>query len=57
MNFKAKTSIYGELERHKVRLAIRGDRMCPGLDFDETRTVSHMPSQSGRGPLIAAGVA
>lgn len=49
--------MYGELERRKVRLAIRGDRMRPGLDFDETKTASHMSSQSGRRLIIAAGVA
>ena len=57
MTYKAKTNQYGGLERHKARLAIRGDRMRPGIDFDETRTASHMPSQAGRRLLILAGVA
>lgn len=48
MNFKSKTSQYGVLEKHKVKCKIRGDRMRPGLDFDEARTASHMPSQAGR---------
>ena len=57
MTYKAKTNQYGGLERHKARLAIRGDRMRPGIDFDETRTASHMPSQAGRSIIIMAGVA
>ena len=31
--------------------------MRPGIDFDETRTVSHMPSQAGRRLLLAASAA
>lgn len=57
MGFKAKTNVYGGLERCKVRCAIRGDRMRPGLDFDETRTASHMPSQAGRRLLLSAAAA
>lgn len=57
MSFKAKTNMYGGLERHKVPLAIRGDIMRPGLDFDEPRTASHISSQTGRQILIEAGVA
>lgn len=45
------------MERHKARLAISGDKIRPGLDFDETRTASHMPSQAVRRLLLAAGVA
>ena len=54
MAFRAKTNLFGGLERQKVRCAIRGDRMRPGLDFDATRTASHMPSQAGRRLLLAA---
>lgn len=57
MAYKAKTNQYGGLERHKSILAIPGDRMRPGIDFEETRTASHMPSQAGRRLLILAGVA
>ena len=57
MTFRSKTNQYGGLEKHKVRCAIRGDRMRPGLDFDETRTASHMPSQAGRRLLLAAAAA
>lgn len=56
MAFKANTNMYGGLDRHKVRLAISGDRMRPGLDFDKTRTASHLPSQAGRSLLISVGV-
>lgn len=57
MTFKAKPNMYGGLHRYKVRCAIRGDRMRPGIDFDETRTASYMPSQAGRRLLMAACVA
>lgn len=57
MTFRAKTNAYGGLERCKVRCAIRGDRMRPGVDFDEKRTASHMPSQAGRRLLLAAAAA
>lgn len=56
MTFKSKTNMYGGLERHKVRLAIRGDRMRPGYDFDETRTASHMPTHAGRRLLLLGAV-
>ena len=56
MTFKAKTYMYGGLERHKVRCAIRGDRMRAGVDFDDMRTASHMPLQAGRRLLMAAWV-
>lgn len=46
LTLKVKTNQFGGPEKHKVRLSIRGDRMRPGIDFDETRTQSHMPSQS-----------
>lgn len=52
MNFRSKTNQYGGLEKHKVKSAIRGDRMRPGLDFDETRTASHIPSHAGRLMLL-----
>ena len=46
MTYKAKTNQYGGLERHTAILAIRGDRMRPGIYFDKTRTASHLPSQA-----------
>lgn len=57
MTFRTKTNLFGGLERHKVRCAIRGDRMQPGIDFDGTRTASHMPSQADRRLLLAAAAA
>jgi Reverse transcriptase (RNA-dependent DNA polymerase) len=54
---KAKTNMYGGLERRKARCSIRGDRMRPGIDFDEMRTASHMPSQSERRFLLAVAAA
>jgi hypothetical protein len=45
--------MYGGLERRKARCAIRGDCMRPGVEFDEMRTASHLPSQSGRRFLLA----
>lgn len=48
MTFHSKTNQCGGLEKHKVRCAIRRDRMRPGLHFDETRTASHMTPQAGR---------
>jgi hypothetical protein len=56
-NFKAKTNQYGGLERRKVHIAIRGDRMRPDRDFDPTRTAAHMPSMTGRRLLLAVAVA
>lgn len=55
-HFKAKTNQFGEIEKFKVRCAIRGDKMRPGKDFDETRTASNMPSQTARRLLIAGAV-
>lgn len=49
--------MYGGLERHKLQLAIRGDRIRLRIDVDESRTATHMPSQAERRILIAAGVA
>lgn len=57
ISYKAKINQYGCLEKHKARLAMRGDRMRPGVDFEETRTTYQMPSQAGRCLLILAGVA
>lgn len=44
MTFCSKTKEYGRLEKHNVRCATRGDIMRPGLDYDGTRTASHMTS-------------
>lgn len=57
MTFRPKTNQYGGLKKHKVRCAIRGHRMRPGLDFDEKRTDSHMPSQAVRRLFLAAAAA
>eukprot|EP00173_Palmaria_palmata_P004417 Plantae.Rhodophyta-Palmaria_palmata.ctg5955.p1 GENE.Plantae.Rhodophyta-Palmaria_palmata.ctg5955~~Plantae.Rhodophyta-Palmaria_palmata.ctg5955.p1 ORF type:complete len:296 (+),score=29.01 Plantae.Rhodophyta-Palmaria_palmata.ctg5955:187-1074(+) len=57
LTLKVKTNQFEGSEKHKVRLSIREDRMRPGIDFDETRTQSHMPTQSGRRLLVLAGVA
>lgn len=46
--------LYGVLERDKARIAFRGDRMTPGLHFDDIRIASHMPSQAGARILFAA---
>jgi hypothetical protein len=35
IGYKAKTNMYDGLERRKARCTIRGDRMRPGVDFDE----------------------
>lgn len=43
MTFKPETIQYVGLEKHKVRCAIRGHKMRPEIDFDETRIASHMP--------------
>jgi hypothetical protein len=45
--------MYGGLERHKARCVIHGDCTRPGVEFDEMRTASHLPSQSGRRFLLA----
>lgn len=37
-----------KFRKHKVRCEIRGDIIRPGIDFDDTHTASHMPSQAGR---------
>lgn len=55
--FESKKDMYGGLERNKILLAIRCDRTRPGLNFDETKTASDMPSSSGRRLLIASDVA
>lgn len=57
MTFKAKTNQYGGLKKCKFRCAIRGYRMRPGIDFDDTRTESHIPSQAGRRLLLSAAAA
>lgn len=57
MNFKAETNFYEGFEKHKITSAIRSDRMRKGLDFDESRTASRMPSQSERRLLLAAAAA
>lgn len=57
MTFKAKLNIYEGRKRRKVRCPIRGNRMRPAIDFDETKAVFHMPSQEVRRLLIAACVA
>jgi hypothetical protein len=49
--------MYGRLERRKARCTIRGDRMRPGVDFDEMQTASHMPSKSGRQFLLDVAAA
>jgi Reverse transcriptase (RNA-dependent DNA polymerase) len=53
IGYELKTNTSEELERHKARCAIRGDRMRPGVDFDEMRTASRMPSQNGGRFLLA----
>jgi Reverse transcriptase (RNA-dependent DNA polymerase) len=57
IGYKARTNMFGGLERRKARCAIRGDRMRSGVDFDEMRTASHMPSQGGRRFLLAVAAA
>lgn len=57
MTLRSKTNQYGRLEKHKIRCAVRSDRMRPRLDFDETRKASHMPIQEGSRLLIAAAAA
>lgn len=44
LSLKDKTNQYGALDRHKCRLSIHGDGMRPEIDFEETRTASHMLS-------------
>lgn len=57
LTLKVKNNQFGGSEKHKVRLSIRGDRMRPWIDLDETRTQSLMPSRSERRLLVLAGVA
>jgi hypothetical protein len=57
IGYKAKTNTCGGLEHSKARCAIRGDRMRPGVDFDEMRNASHMTSKSGRRFLLAVAAA
>lgn len=57
MTYRAKTNMYGGLERHNVLCDIRGDRMTPNLNFDTTRTTSHTRSEAGRRLLVAAAAA
>jgi hypothetical protein len=45
IRYRAKTNMYGGLECRKARCAIRGDRMRPGVDFDEMRTTSQVLSE------------
>jgi hypothetical protein len=57
IGYKAKTNMYGGLERRKARYAVRGDGIPPGVDFDEMRTTSYLPSQSERRFLLAVAAA
>lgn len=57
VGFKAKLNQFGGLDKRKVRIAIRGDRMHPGVDFDATPTAAHMPTMAARRLLLAAAVA
>lgn len=57
MTFRAKTNMYGSLDRHKVGCAFSGDRMRPAAQIDETRTSSHMPRKPGRRILLVGAVA
>lgn len=54
MSFKAKTSMYGGLEKCKVISAIRGDQMTPGLEFGAARTESRITSRAARLLLLAS---
>jgi hypothetical protein len=45
--YKAKAIVYGGLERRKAPYEIHRYRMRPSVNFDEMRTASHMPPQSG----------
>jgi hypothetical protein len=57
VTYRAKTNQYGGLERRKARIALAGNRLRPGVDFDQRRTASHMPSQAGRRFLYAVAAA
>lgn len=42
---------------HKVKCAIRKDRMRPEIEFDETRTASNITSKAERRLLLSTSVA
>lgn len=53
VGLKTKTDQDGNIQKYKARIAIRGDRMRPGIDFDQTATSAHMPSHAARRILLA----
>jgi hypothetical protein len=57
VKFSIKLNNTGQPIRHKVRIAIRGDLMKPGFEFNPAQTSSQTPSHTAFRLFIALGAA